>query len=293
MSVPRNEQDMEDLMYRRRRLRRQIFRENKRLRQLGEQVIRELNLLKAEINQHHKNCNIARVSGSAPAVAGGVMFVTGAALAFFTFGASVGLMIGGGALATAGGVTAGGASVAELIINKKTKKRIEELIAQCQEQHQKVKDLLRELVIQDAVIELGNGFWYHGNTAMAHIYSGVGSAIGVVRLCMAAAGLADDVAGTAVRVMSTAGRAFHIVGLVAAAIMLPFDIISVVWNSYELAIDKPSKFSAKIDEVVEDLNKVCVVSPCEVEEMLLKADEELRRENDQEEAEAEAIATQE
>ena len=152
LSVPATEHERVVLIIHRRKLRSQIFRQNKELRKLGLAVCSSLEEFKKEVNQHHYNCNIARVSGSAPAIVGGIMFITGAALAFATFGASAGLMAAGGSLAGVGGITAGGASVAELVINASTKKKIDELVNNCQEKHKQLTDLLHQLVIEVSFI---------------------------------------------------------------------------------------------------------------------------------------------
>ncbi len=97
-----------------------------------------------------------------------------------------------------------------------------------------------------------------------HVGKGAGSIIGVVRLCLAAADVAGDTAGSAVRLMTVAGRFFHIFGIVTAAVMLPLDIINVVWSSIELHNRTPSVLSEKIQTAIDHVMDSCVKSPNQV-----------------------------
>lgn len=278
LSVPNTEEEIEVLVQQRRQLRRHIQHEAKELRKLGQAVVQSLEEFMQQLNQHHFNCNVARVSGSAPAVVGGVMFITGAALAFVTFGASAGLMAVGGVMAGAGGLTAGGASVVELIIDTQAKKKIDLLINECQQKYKQVTDLLQRLVIEDSIIDVGLSFWMHSSVAVGHLGRGVGSVMGVVRLCVAAADVAGDAAGSAVRLMTAAGRVLHVVGTVAAVIMLPIDVINMVWSSVEIHRRTPSRLSEKLLLAIEDINRCCLTTANQVEAMLMTADDDLREE---------------
>lgn len=74
--------------------------------------------LARELDKVHKDVNIAKVTGTSTAVVGGAITVLGAIASVFTLGAASPLIGVGLATATAGGATAGGAEIADVVISK-------------------------------------------------------------------------------------------------------------------------------------------------------------------------------
>lgn len=83
-------------------------------------VLRDnFNEVATELDTHTRNVNIARVTGGSAAIAGGVTAIVGLALIPFTFGLSAVVAgITGASIAAAGGLAAGGASIAKIFIEK-------------------------------------------------------------------------------------------------------------------------------------------------------------------------------
>ena len=74
--------------------------------------------LASELDKTQKDVNIAKVTGTSTAVAGGLITVFGGILSIFTAGAASPLIGVGVATAVGGGATAGGAEIAEVVISK-------------------------------------------------------------------------------------------------------------------------------------------------------------------------------
>ena len=70
------------------------------------------------LKRHRRNTNIAKVTGGATIIGGGTTAIVGIALIPGTFGASLFLVIGGVAIASAGGITAAGAGIADVVIQR-------------------------------------------------------------------------------------------------------------------------------------------------------------------------------
>ena len=93
-----------------------------------EKTIRMFQEIAQKLEEHRKNVNISRITGSAAGVGGVSIAAVGAVLALFTFGASIPLMITGGAIAGVGSVTASGASIADRVLSNSGLKEAQEQI---------------------------------------------------------------------------------------------------------------------------------------------------------------------
>lgn len=74
--------------------------------------------LASELDKTRKDVNIAKVTGTSTAVAGGIVAGLGVLASFFTLGAASPLIGVGVAAAAGGGATAGGAEIADVVISK-------------------------------------------------------------------------------------------------------------------------------------------------------------------------------
>ncbi|CAC5364656.1 unnamed protein product [Mytilus coruscus] len=88
-------------------------------------VIETLEVLAEELDVHFTRISKAKIGGSAVGIVGSVVGIVGIALTPFTFGASLGLTIAGGAVAGIGGATVGGSLIADNVLSKKTKTKAE------------------------------------------------------------------------------------------------------------------------------------------------------------------------
>ena len=91
-----------------------------------EKTIRMFQEIAQKLEEHRKNVNISRIAGSAAGVGGVGIAAIGAVLIPFTFGASIPLMITGGAIVGVGSVTACGASTADRVLSDSGLKEAQE-----------------------------------------------------------------------------------------------------------------------------------------------------------------------
>ena len=89
-------------------------------------TIEEIEKTIEKLTEHHKNVNISRITGSGASIAGSLIAIVGFVLAPVTLGASIGLSVGGIALAVAGGGTAAGASIADAFLQKSNIKHVQD-----------------------------------------------------------------------------------------------------------------------------------------------------------------------
>lgn len=84
--------------------------------QIRDQTIQKIKETAETLQEHHRNINISRFAGTSASIFGSLLAITGVALTPVTFGASLGLVVGGVAIAAAGGATAVGATIADKAI---------------------------------------------------------------------------------------------------------------------------------------------------------------------------------
>ena len=82
-----------------------------------EETIRMFRDIAQKVEEHRKNVNISRIAGSAAGIGGVGLVILGSVLTLFTFGASIALMITGGAIIGVGGVTSSGATITDRVLS--------------------------------------------------------------------------------------------------------------------------------------------------------------------------------
>ena len=113
-----------------------------------EKSISNLINLVNEMDNHHENCNISNVVGSSVSLVGGIFSIIGGIASFpFTAGTSAVLVAGGISCMTAGGITAGGASITDALIIKSKCKSARELIDNDFEELKKLLEKINEFKI--------------------------------------------------------------------------------------------------------------------------------------------------
>ena len=113
-----------------------IFESSKRLIKQKPELVRKVRETEASLKLHHRNVTISKIVGSSVGIVSGACFITGIALAPVTFGASLGLTIGG----VAGGATFVGADIVE---NKLIKQGLEKIQSELSEFHKELQVLAK------------------------------------------------------------------------------------------------------------------------------------------------------
>ncbi|KAL8612647.1 hypothetical protein ACOMHN_044588 [Nucella lapillus] len=171
----------------------------------------DLRMAAFQLDKHTRNISIARVAGGSLALAGGITAIVGFALIPVTFGLSA-LVAGitGARIAAAGGLAAGGASVAKIFIEKLKKKPLVDRWNQFKE------DLRRELLERNP--EVYQRMAVDARARIGEAAGNVGVAAGAIR-GGAAAAQAGVVAERALAVEAA------VAARVAAAWLRLYDII--------------------------------------------------------------------
>ena len=215
---------------------------------------------------HHRNVNISRITGALVGIGGSGIAILGFALAPVTFGASLGLTIGGVAIATAGGATAAGASIVDIVIAKTGVKEAQEQIDfdqnklkeialiqdQIREQNERIREKCPDLKEVD-IFRVTDVFSYVQGIARAgNLAFRVGEAAGISALEFGSLGL--RAAGVAARAVATAGIVLNVV-------IIPLDIIEIVRSGWNIAHGNETKASKqlreKANELEEQKNEIC------------------------------------
>lgn len=226
-----------------------------------QQVLKELTKLADELKEHQKNVNIAKVTGSSAAVVGAGLMIGGFAASFFTFGASLLVSAVGAGISGAGGATTGGAGIAKYFLDKKIYQKVQQSINRDEEITRNLQSHLDKLKLDVEFLKINNKLSEPSipvKTGLKTIkclgkdilYNSIQAAKALKKPSKAITFGAD--AGASVfKSLSTVGRAFRIGGFVVGAVLLPFDIYTLVKSSIELHEGNASEAEKKIREVVE------------------------------------------
>lgn len=109
-----------------------------------------LDEMTAELDEFHRKANIATAAGASTSVVATGLVVGGFISSFFTFGATIPVMIAGGSIAAAGGLTTFGAKMSEIFVSKTNIKKVEDAIAEDKEESEKLRKSIEKL---DKLIE--------------------------------------------------------------------------------------------------------------------------------------------
>ena len=239
-------------------------------------TLERLEELATKLHEHHRNVNIATITGASMGTVGGILSVAGLITAPFTFGAGIIVSLVGAGIGGTGGLAMSGSKVVEKILEKLRLKDVQLAIeedhtacVELQQQLDSLKDFISQLaeflkpLPDDALLELeGNGFQF----LRAHIFSNViGSStkervdIGAkfFRAVSAAAPLTTSAIATARAVARTAAmagtRVAHVVGSVISAAFIPLDVTLLVRSSLELHRGSTSSAVEDIRQRLSDL----------------------------------------
>ncbi len=112
---------------------------------IREKAIEDIEEKITDLIRKRRNTSIAKIAGATTSIGGSILAVVGFALTPVTFGASLGLGIGGAAIATAGGITVAGSSLADIIIQR-CQKEVQAILKEDFEKLEPIRELAKEIL---------------------------------------------------------------------------------------------------------------------------------------------------
>ena len=209
---------------------------------------------------HHRNVNISRIMGSTTSIAGSALAITGFALAPVTLGVSIGLSVGGIALAVAGGGTAAGASITDTVIEKSKVKHAQQQIRDDYDQLHTIQ-VVAKVIKCNATTDGREKYLAVGEGKLVAMFGEVltqgflrASNVGV-RVAEIAAFNTLEMGAAALRVGGAAAKGVASAGIVLNAVLIPIDLIEIVRSSISLARGSQTKAIKKLNDIVEQLEQ--------------------------------------
>lgn len=225
------------------------------------QTVHTLRRLADELMEHHKNVHIAKVAGSTFSIGGFALIATGFGLAPVTLGISTILSAVGGALCGGGGATVAGSSFAKSQIFKNKLADAQKIIEQDREAQKPVEELY-EFCCQVANLAR-NVDKLVKNLADLGRSLNAGTTV--------ATATAGDGAEAILRSLGIAGNTARIGLFAVSAVLLPFDIYTMVNSSME--IDSARKGNRDSEpEAVKKLRHIADALETEMNDMRRAAD---------------------
>ena len=230
-------------------------------------TVETLRSLANELNEHDKNVNIAKVSGSSFSIAGFVLIAVGFGLAPVTLGTSMILSAVGGAMCAGGGTTAAGSSLLRSRIFKTKLAKAQEIIDADRQAQEPVQKLLNELYRK--VSKLSPGDVVDGVSYNANLFSLIKNLVDIGKLAKAgtraAATAGSEGAEAVLRTIGIAGNAARIGMFTFSAVLLPVDIYTLVTSAMKIQShgeDEPEavkKLKELADELEREMNEMIEV----------------------------------
>ena len=225
-----------------------------------EETTQKIEQIIEDLKVHHRNVNISRITGSATSIAGSAMAITGFALAPVTFGASIGLSVGGVALAVAGDSTATGASIADIVIQKSNVKQAQERLREDYDQLHTIQVIAKVINRSDSTDARkecpGVGKKKHIAVCGEAFTQGFIRASNVgVRAAEMAAFNTLEIGAAALRVGSTAAKGIAAAGIALNVVLIPIDLVEIVRSSISLAKGSQTKAMTQLKEIVTQLKQ--------------------------------------
>ncbi|KAI3359100.1 hypothetical protein L3Q82_002643 [Scortum barcoo] len=112
------------------------------------QFLKDLEETAVQLDRMNKGAKISSVAGSSVGAVGGVLSIVGLALIPVTAGVSLGLVIGGTALGVTSGVNSAVTTITEIGVNRKHKKKANEVFKSFMEDVESLQDCLEEVTSQ-------------------------------------------------------------------------------------------------------------------------------------------------
>ena len=203
--------------------------------------------------------NISRVAGSVASATGSVVAIVGFALTPVTLGASLGLAVGGIAVAVAGGATTAGASIVDVVIQRSNVNYVENQLKADFDKLEIIKEKVTKL---KTMMEKTKKKCPNVSNEAYHIVLGEVFVQGAVRFGNIGIKAAElgvygslEIGAAAIRVGAAAARGIAIAGLVLNVLLIPLDLAEIIRSLYSLHKGSETKVIQKLREQVVKLEK--------------------------------------
>jgi hypothetical protein len=228
-----------------------------------QEVISHLKQLVADLNINHRRVQIASVVGSTTALVGSAISAIGFGLAFFTFGSSLTLTLGGAAIAGAGGITAAGAQLFDWSVGLKKAKIIQQQLNEDADLYNKMAQKLHDLAVIKELHSLDR------DTTLDYAIKAGGRTLSVGQLFKYltksvvyntdGSTLAKGVRGasgamtTAASITTGLSPIISIGGFVFCMVTVPLDVYFIFKDAKQLHNKTPAEVSEKLLPVIDKL----------------------------------------
>jgi len=234
-----------------------------------DRTIAQLLEIQDKMDQLTSDVRVSHVAGSTATVLGGTMAAIGFIGSFFTFGLSSPLIIAGGSIAAAGGVTNAGANLVDYFKNKTLFAQAQAEMTKLTEAYNSLStsltkldeiapDLIKELQDQEfrKVLTGGTSLVKNGVSIAKHV--NFVQFVSHMQMRAADLGVAGGTTAKALfQNVSVVGSPIFQIGMGAlGVIMVPVDIYTLVTNSIDLQNGKPSDVSKCVQEMIDQIKKL-------------------------------------
>ena len=215
-------------------------------------TVRQVRELADEIQCHEDNSRIATLTGASAGIVGGGIAIAGGVSAFFTFGASLGLTVVGGAISVVGGATLLGTEITNGVLRSVKFKEVEKAL-------EKDKDATSELVeelekLEGILKERNELIEKNRNVKIRGIVKSVGSTVfNGVQTGTKLAKTGSETGETVFKSLGKIGKVSHVAGLALGAVFVAVDIYTLVQTSIDVHNGNKLEVVKKIHNVAQDL----------------------------------------
>lgn len=227
---------------------------------MRKETINELAKKKDELVALGSDIRISKIAGSSASIVGGFTTVVGLALAPFTLGTSLIVAGVGAGVATLGGVTTVGATIADAAITKRKLKEAGEILEVDNQLCQIVDDLYSQLKELAGKISKASKISQE-DVIVAALQGGenvlrLGVVVYTSAEIISMGGVTAIEGGVlAARVGGAALSGAAVVGGVLAVAVMPINIYDLASNAYRLSHSSPTKAVENIEKRLKELEK--------------------------------------
>ena len=230
------------------------------------ETIRDIREVAEMLEEHHRNINISKITGSSASILGGLMAIVGFGLTPITFGGSLAFAAVGICVGTLGGATVAGASIADNLIEKM---KIKEIQKKYNEDYRQLEYIKKYIQKMEEIVEkiyrrypdVKNNAQEYASTLMQFLTIGTGNFDAKI----AKLAVDDSLVEVSVQLLKVGGSTAK--GIAGAAIpmnaiLLPIDLYEIVQSVFSLkrgskteAIHKLLDYASKLEEQMESIKK--------------------------------------
>ena len=229
-------------------------------------VITVLRQKTAELTNVTKDVRITRAVGAGAGIVGGAMVAAGFILIPFTLTGSFVLSGVGAGIATVGGATSIGATVANSVIENGELKQANQLLTVGNQLSQIMQELLKSLEDEAARLAIQNpgvseeewllGVLRSGETALRVWSVGIsGTVVAVQSAALGGTRLTVEGGASAARISAETAVRISIYGGVLNILLLPISIAELSINVHALATEKKTNAIEELERIIDQLEK--------------------------------------